>query len=112
MDLVYARCAGLDVHQKTVVACARVVEAGQLRQAVRTFGTMTRDLLALADWLTAWGCTHAAMESTGMYWKPVWHVLEAHVPLVSADAMHIRHVPGRKSDMNDATWTRICWRTR
>jgi len=104
MQLVHPRCAGLDVHQKTVVACARVVEAEQLRQEVRTFGTTTRDLLALADWLTAWGCTHAVMESTGMYWKPVWHVLEAQCTLLLANAHDVRHLPGRKSDVKDAVW--------
>src|SRR5262249_40582718 len=104
MELVHPRCAGLDVHQKTVVACARVVEANQLHQEVRTFGTTTRELLALADWLTAWGCTHAVMESTGMYWKPVWHVLEAQLTLLLANAQEVRHLPGRKSDVKDAVW--------
>lgn len=104
MELVYPRCAGLDVHQKTVVACARIVERAQLRHEVRTFGTTTRELLALADWLTAWGCTHAAMESTGMYWKPVWHVLETQVTLLLANAQEVRHLPGRKSDVKDAVW--------
>jgi transposase len=71
---------------------------------VRTFGTTTRDLLALAEWLTAHGCTHVAMESTGIYWTPVWHVLEASFTLVLANPRHIRNVPGRKTDVNDATW--------
>jgi transposase len=104
MNVVHARCAGLDVHQQTVVACARVVVKGRITQEVRTFGTTTRELLALADWLAAHGCTHVAMESTGVYWKPVWHVLEEHFELVLANAMHIRNIPGRKSDVNDATW--------
>jgi transposase len=104
MDVVYARCAGLDVHQKTVVACARRQEPGGVTHEVRTFGTSTRELLELADWLAARGATHVAMESTGVYWKPVWHVLEGSVQLVLANAMHIRNIPGRKSDVNDATW--------
>jgi Transposase len=74
MEVLYPRCAGLDVHQQTVVACARVASGSTVQQEVRTFGTATKDLLALADWLTAQGCTHVAMESTGVYWKPIWHV--------------------------------------
>ncbi len=104
MDIVHPKCAGLDVHQKTVVACARIVAEGAVTQEVRTFGTTTRELLALADWLAARGVTHGAMESTGVYWKPVWHVLEGQVELILANAMHVRHIPGRKTDVNDATW--------
>jgi transposase len=104
MDLVHRKCAGLDVHQKTVVACARIVAEGAVTQAVRTFGTTTRELLALADWLAARGVTHAAMESTGVFWKPVWHILEGQFALVLANARHVRHLPGRKTDVNDATW--------
>src|SRR5262249_20324841 len=103
-NLVHPRCAGLDVHQQTVVAWARVVEANRLHQEVRTFGTTTRDWLALGDWLTAWGCTHAVMESTGMYWKPVWHGLEPQLTLLLANAQDVRHLPGRKSDVKDAVW--------
>jgi transposase len=105
MEVLYPRCAGLDVHKATVVACVRRLEtSGQVTRAVRTFGTQTRDLHAMRDWLGAHGCTHAALESTGVYWKPVWHVLEGHVALVLANAQHVRQVPGRKSDVNDATW--------
>lgn len=104
MDVVQERCAGLDVHKDTVVACARVVVEGKIQQEVRTFGTTTKELLALADWLRDKGCTHAAMESTGVYWKPVWHILEDSLTLVLANAMHIKNVPGRKTDVNDATW--------
>jgi transposase len=104
MEIVHAKCAGLDVHQKTVVACARIAAKGRVTHEVRTFGTTTRDLLALAEWLTAHGCTHVAMESTGIYWTPVWHVLEASFTLVLANPRHIRNVPGRKTDVNDATW--------
>ncbi len=104
MELMYPTCAGLDVHQHTVVACARVVTGATITHDVRTFGTTTPDLLALSDWLTGHGCTHVAMESTGVYWKPVWHVLEGSFALVLANAMHIRNIPGRQSDVNDATW--------
>jgi len=104
MEVVHPTCAGLDVHQHTVVACARVGAGSAVTRDVRTFGTTTQELWALSDWLTAHGCTHVAMESTGVYWKPVWHVLEGSVELVLANAMHIRNIPGRKSDVNDATW--------
>src|SRR5712691_1937556 len=104
MDVVHPKCAGLDVHQQTVVACARVASGQTITHDVRTFGTTTVELLALSDWLGAHGCTHVAMESTGVYWKPVWHVLDGQFELVLANAMHIRNIPGRKSDVNDATW--------
>lgn len=104
MEVVYPRCGGLDVHQKTVVVCARVAEGARVQREVHTFGTTTGELLALAEWLAARAITHVAMESTGVYWKPVWHVLEGQCELVLANAMHIRNIPGRKSDVNDATW--------
>src|SRR5499426_1024413 len=104
MDVQHPKCAGLDVHQHTVVACARLVAGSTVRHERRTFGTTTADLLALSDWLTAHDCTHVAMESTGVYWKPIWQVLEGQFTLVLANAMHIRNIPGRKSDVNDATW--------
>jgi len=104
MDLQHPKCAGLDVHQHTVVACARVVAGSTVTHERRTFGTTTAELLALGDWLTAHGCTHVGMESTGVYWKPIWLVLEGQFALVLANAMHIRNIPGRKSDVNDATW--------
>jgi transposase len=104
MDVLYPRCAGLDVHAGTVVACARIAAEGMVTYEHRTVTTTSRGLLELADWLTAHGCTHVAMEATGVYWKPVWHVLDTGIALVLANAMHIRNVPGRKSDMNDATW--------
>jgi transposase len=105
MDVLYPRCAGLDVHQKTVMACIRVVaETGPVHYQRRGFGATTRELLALADWLAAHGCTHVAMEATGVYWKPVWHTLEGQFELVLANAMHVRNIPGRKTDVNDATW--------
>ena len=104
MEVLYPRCAGLDVHAGSITACARIAMGTQVTHDQRTVSTTTRGLLALAEWLTAHGCTHVAMEATGVYWKPVWHVLEEHFTLVLANAMHIRNVPGRKSDMNDATW--------
>jgi transposase len=104
MDVVHPRCAGLDVHKETVVACARLAVNGKVTQEVKTFGTTTKELLALADWLHERGCTHAAMESTGVFWKPVWHVLEGSIELVLGNAMHIKNVPGRKTDVNDAMW--------
>lgn len=103
MEVLYPRCAGLDVHKDTVVACVRCVSKPQRRE-VRSFGTTTSELFALADWLEESGCTHVAMEATGVYWKPVWHVLEGRFDLVLANAQHIRNVPGRKTDVNDATW--------
>ncbi len=104
MEVLYPRCAGLDVHKEQVTACRRLVEDGKIRQDVRSFSTTTSGLLALAEWLSEVDCTHAAMEATGVYWKPVWHVLEGTVELVLANAQHVRNVPGRKSDINDAMW--------
>jgi transposase len=94
----------LDVHKESVVACSRVQEGATVRREVRRFATTTRALLELADWLRAAGCSHIAMEATGVYWKPVWHVLEGEFELVLANPAHIRNVPGRKSDQNDANW--------
>jgi transposase len=104
MEVLYPRCAGLDVHKETVVACARVVRGGAVEAPVRTFPTTTAGLLALADWLSGQGCTHVVLESTGVYWKPVWHLLAGEFELVLANAAHVRHVPGRKSDVSDARW--------
>ena len=104
MEVLYPRCAGLDVHQHTVVACARVAADGKIRQEVESFSTTTQGLLLLSDWLSERQCTHVAMESTGVYWRPVWHVLESSFELVLANAAHIRNVPGRKTDVNDAMW--------
>ncbi|GAC1351088.1 MAG: IS110 family transposase [Polyangiales bacterium] len=106
MDIMHAHCAGLDVHKATVVACVRhQCEDGRSAREVRTFDTTTSALLELRDWLESEGCTHVAMEATGVYWKPVWHMLESDdVTLVLANAQHVRNVPGRKSDVNDATW--------
>lgn len=105
MDVIYPRCAGLDVHKQTVVACVRLAGFGAApTQEVRSFETTTSGLLALCDWLESFGIEHVAMEATGVYWKPVWHVLEGHFELVLANAAHVKNVPGRKTDVNDATW--------
>jgi transposase len=92
------------VHKQTVVACVRIAGDGHPLQELRTFDTTTSGLLALADWLDSLGVEHVAMEATGVYWKPVWHVLEGHFELVLANAAHVKNVPGRKTDVNDATW--------
>jgi transposase len=105
MEVLYPHCAGLDVHKDTVVACVRHMANGSVTHAVRTFKTTTKELLALSDWLAGEGCTHVAMEATGVYWKPVWHVLsDGDFTLVLANAAHVKNVPGRKTDVNDATW--------
>jgi transposase len=100
MEVLYACCAGLDVHAKTVVAC--VIKEGQKQR--RTFGTMTDDLLVLLDWLVAAGCTHVAIESTGVYWRPVFNLLEGQVEVILVNARHIKAVPGRKTDVKDSEW--------
>jgi transposase len=102
MEVLYPRCAGLDVHKDSVVACVSCVSAPVHRE-VRSFATTSRGLLTLADWLASHGCTHVAMEATGVYWKPVWHLLEGRAELVLANAQHVRNVPGRKTDVNDTS---------
>ena len=105
MKLLYQRCCGLDVHKDTVVACLRIVSDGKVTTEVRTFKTTTAGLLQLSAWLAANNCTHVAMEATGVYWKPVWQVLAGGgFELVLANASHVKNVPGRKTDVNDATW--------
>ncbi len=104
MEVVNPRCAGLDVHSRRISACARIVTDRGVSREVCSFGTSTRELRAMADWLESKGCTHVAMESTGVYWKPVWHVLEGRFELVLANASQVRNMPGRKSDVSDATW--------
>jgi transposase len=105
MDVVYPRCVGLDVHKKTVVACVIVQGAkGKSQKTIRTFGTMTDDLLALGDWLAEQEVTHVAMESTGVYWQPIWNLLEERFTLLLVNAHHIKQVPGRKTDVGDCEW--------
>jgi transposase len=102
---MHERCAGLDVHQKTVVACVMTGVAGQEGKTERkTFSTVTSDLTKLGDWLAEQGVTHVAMESSGVYWKPVWAILEGRFDLTLANAAHIKNVPGRKTDQKDAEW--------
>lgn len=101
---MHRRCAGLDVHQKEVVACRRIARGKRAEQEVRRFPTTTAGLMDLADWLEEAKVTTVAMEATGVYWKPVWHILHGRFALILANAAHIRNVPGRKSDVNDATW--------
>jgi transposase len=105
MEALHQRCAGLDVHKKTVVASVRLAEGSKVVTEVRTFATTTSGLLSLSDWLSGNGCTHVAMEATGVYWKPVWHVLsDGEMELILANAAHVKNVPGRKTDVSDATW--------
>jgi transposase len=105
MELLHRRCCGLDVHKETVVACLRLVSDGKVTTEVRTFQTTTAGLLRLSEWLAINGCTHVAMEATGVYWKPVWHILDdGEFELVLANAAHVKNVPGRKTDVSDAMW--------
>lgn len=105
MQVVYTRCAGLDVHKKTVSACISICEPeGGKQQQMRVFGTFTSDLLALADWLKEHGVTHVAMEATGVYWRPVWAVLEGQFEQMLVNPQHIKAVPGRKTDAKDCEW--------
>lgn len=105
MDVLHARCAGLDVHKDTVVAGVRLAGGGSIKTEVRSFGTTTPDLLALSAWLAEQGCTHIAMEATGVYWRPVWHILsDGDFTLTLANAAHVKNVPGRKTDVADALW--------
>src|SRR5436309_9871114 len=103
MEVLHPRCAGLDVHKDTVVAAVRCVSP-PVHHEVQSFPTTTRGLLALGDGLGSHGCTHVAMEATGIYGKPVWHLLEGRFELVLANAQHVRNVPGRKTDVGDAAW--------
>ena len=105
MDILYETVAGLDVHQKTVVACVRKRQLqGKLSEEVQTFGTMTGDLLRLSDWLLKEGVTHVAMESTGVLWKPIWNILEGQFQLLLVNPIELKRVPGRKTDVSDSQW--------
>ena len=105
MEVLYPNCAGLDVHKDTVVACSRRMTGSKIERDVRTFKTTTSGLLDLSEWLASLGCTHIVMEATGVYWKPVWHILsDGDFELTLANAAHVKNVPGRKTDVNDATW--------
>lgn len=105
MEVIIRNGCGLDVHKRTVVACLRWVDAdGQLHKETRTFGTVTQELLALSDWLSEHEVSHVAMESTGVYWRPVYNILEGQFELLVVNAAHIKNVPGRKTDVADAEW--------
>ena len=105
MQTLVERGCGLDVHQATVVACLLIVgKDGRVQKQMRTFGTTTHELVSLREWLLAQGCTHLAMESTGVYWKPVYAILEGALTIIVANAQHVKKVPGRKTDVKDAEW--------
>jgi len=105
MEQIYQRCCGIDIHKKILVACLIVLTAdGHKHKEMRTFRTVTQELLQLLDWLQANNCTHVAMEATGVYWKPLFNLLEGHVQLLVVNAQHIKAVPGRKTDVRDAEW--------
>lgn len=105
MEAVYRCCAGMDVHSRTVAVCVRRMdEQGAIHSEVRTFGTMTRELRALRDWLTAEGVTHVAMESTGVFWKPIYNILEEGFKILLVNARYVKKVPGRKTDVRDCEW--------
>ena len=105
MEAIYERCCGIDVHKKAAVACVIVPgPTGQPLKTIRTFGTTTEAILRLGDWLAEWGVTHVAMESTGVYWKPLWNLLEERFTLLLANAQHVKAVPGRKTDVRDCEW--------
>ena len=105
MQVLYERCAGLDVHKKSIAACALWFdESGEKRKEIRSFSTMTGSLLALADWLKQRGVTHVAMEATGVYWRPVWTVLEGQFELLLVNPSHVKALPGRKTDVKDCEW--------
>jgi transposase len=104
VEVIHPRCAGLDVHKATVVASVRLARGRKVERHTETFGTTTGELLRLVDWLQSWRVTHVGLEATGVYWKPVWHILERHFALVLGNAREMRNVPGRKTDVSDAEW--------
>lgn len=104
MEVVYPRCSGLDVHKRFVVACLSIIQHGQRHKELRQCSTMTGEILVLKEWLKASGCRQIAMESTGVYWKPIFHLLEDSFEIVPFGAQHMKAVPGRKTDVKDAEW--------
>jgi transposase len=105
MEAIIERCCGIDVHKKTITVCLMIGEADKTpRQTIKTFSTMTEDLLACRDWLICEGCTYAVLESSGVYWKPLFNVLEDAIEVILANARHIKNVPGRKTDVKDCEW--------
>jgi transposase len=109
MDAIYPSVGGLDVHEETVAPCRRrLISDGQAESEVKTFKTTSAGLRALSDWLAEWKVTHVAMESTGVYWIPVWNVLEGRFKLTLENAQRLKKVPGRKDDVTDAEWIAQC----
>jgi transposase len=104
MEVLYSRCCGLDVHKSSVSACVLILEVGRTQKKYGRYGAMTYNLEELARWLQELGVTHVAMESTGVYWKPVWNVLEGQFHLLLVNAQHVKNVPGRKTDVKDSEW--------
>jgi transposase len=105
MGVLHRHCADLDLHEDSVVACVRQIVNGRVSIGVRTSKTTTRELMALSDWLSVEGGSHIVMEATGVYWKPIWHILsDGEFEMVLANATHVKKVPGRKTDVNDAAW--------
>jgi transposase len=104
MEVLYERCCGLDVHRNTVVACLSIIEAGQRRKEIRSFRTVTKELLIMRQWLLSEACTHVGMESTGVLWRPIYDRLAGYFELVLVNAAHMKQVPGRKTDVQDADW--------
>lgn len=104
MEIIYKRCCGLDVHKKKVVACLIIRDGDEVRKEIRTFGTMTSDLMILHDWLLTNRVTHVAMESTGIYWKPIFNLLEGNFEVLLVNATHLKAVPGKKTDVKDCEW--------
>lgn len=104
MEVLYKRCCGLDIHKKSIYACVVIKEAGKREKHLARFGTMTADIMQLAEWLRGWGVEQVGMESTGVYWKPIWNLLEEEFDLELINAEHIKKVPGRKTDVKDSEW--------
>ena len=103
MEPIYTSCCGLDVHKKNIQACVRRIgKDGKIHEQIRAFGTMTQDIRSLADWMSQQEVTHVAMESTGVYWKPIYNILEGRFKILLVNARHIKHVPGRKTDVKDS----------
>jgi len=105
MDVLYPRCCGIDIHKKSITVCVLIRESGRKEQKqIREFGTTTSAILSCGDWLRDLGVTHVAMESTGVYWRPIWNLLEGQFELLLANATHVKNVPGRKTDVKDSEW--------
>ncbi len=109
VEVIFKNCAGLDVHKDSIkVGLRKIVTEGRLLRDVQSFGTTTREILRMSDWLAKEGVTHIAMESTGVYWKPIWNLLEGHFQLLLVNPQHLKHVPGRKTDVSDCEWIAKC----